>query len=146
MLEDFLGTKCGSCGRAKQSSHSFCGRCYHILPKAMQDALYKRFGEGYEAAFTDAQKYLEHPSEVPAAPAVKVKYPATSDELKRAGFEYTNDGVCRSCGAAIEWYVTPGGKKIPMSVIKPGDPLKTSAEFRQPHFADCPEASNFRRK
>jgi hypothetical protein len=109
----------------------------------MQSALYRRFGEGYEVAFTDAQKFLASPKDTKTELKAP-KYPASSDELKAAGYEYDNDSACRGCQAPIEWWITPGGKKIPMSVIKPGDPLKTSAEVRQPHFVDCPEAANFR--
>ena len=76
-----------------------------------------------------------------------IKYPATSDELKAAGFEYVNDGVCRGCGAPIEWFITPGGKRIPMDVRKKeADLLMSSAEVREPHFISCPEADSFRRK
>jgi cation transport regulator ChaB len=34
-------------------------RCYRSLPKAMQDALWRRFGAGYEEAFIAAQKWLK---------------------------------------------------------------------------------------
>jgi hypothetical protein len=80
--------------------------------------------------------------------------PLTSDELKAAGYEYVNDGTCRGCGAAIEWWITPGGKRMPMSVIKATDRtttineamLKRGTDHRQSHFADCPDAVKFRRR
>lgn len=58
ILEDFLGMKCAGCGGMKRSKMSHCGRCYHKLPRDMQSALYKRFGEGYEAAFTASTEWL----------------------------------------------------------------------------------------
>jgi len=74
-----------------------------------------------------------------------MKFPASSDELKAAGYEYDNDAVCRGCQAAIEWWITPNGKKMPMSVAKAGPVLKTSAEVRIPHWSDCPNAQDFRK-
>jgi len=75
-----------------------------------------------------------------------VKFPATSNELRAAGYEYDNDGVCRGCGAPMEWWITPSGKKMPLVVIKAA-PLKVpSDDMRQPHFQDCPAADQFRRK
>jgi len=57
-LQDFLGTLCSACRGSKESRHSFCGRCYHALPKSMQSDLWRRFGHGYEQAFADAQDWL----------------------------------------------------------------------------------------
>lgn len=75
----------------------------------------------------------------------KIKWPATSDELKKAGYVYDTDGVCRGCQSPIEWWITPAGKKMPISVQKAGDVLFNSAEVRVSHFANCPEAKTFRR-
>jgi len=111
----------------------------------MQAALYKRFGSGYEAAFADAQKYLANPTGRATQKPPAIKFPATSDQLKAAGYEYDSDSTCRGCGAFMEFWITPNGKKMPISIVKVGDPLKTSAELRQPHFSDCPEAKSFRR-
>jgi hypothetical protein len=58
LLEDFLGTECSGCGGEKRSKMSHCSKCYYKLPKTMQAALYKRFGEGYEEAFEASTKYL----------------------------------------------------------------------------------------
>lgn len=79
--------------------------------------------------------------------------PMTSDQLKAAGYEYDNDGTCRACGAAIEWWITPAGKKMPMTVLRASDRsssikeiMKDSGDLRQSHFVDCPEADKFRRR
>jgi hypothetical protein len=79
--------------------------------------------------------------------------PLTSDQLKAAGYVYDNDGTCRGCGAPIEWWITPAGKKMPMSIIRAADRavgikamMKDSGDLRVSHFADCPEAKNFRRR
>jgi hypothetical protein len=57
-LADFLGTKCSGCGGAKRSRMSHCRRCYYWLPPTMRQALYRRFGQGYEEAFTASVEYL----------------------------------------------------------------------------------------
>ena len=76
-----------------------------------------------------------------------MKYPTNSNALKNAGFMYDNDALCRGCGAKIEWWITPGGKKIPMSAVIVGTLAGGDrAEMLQPHFTDCPNVSDFRRK
>lgn len=77
-----------------------------------------------------------------------VRFPATSDELKVAGYEYVNDGRCSGtdCGASIEWWLTPAGKRQPMSVKLATDLLHSNAEVREPHHATCPNVGEFRRK
>jgi hypothetical protein len=75
-----------------------------------------------------------------------IKYPATSDELKKAGYEYDNDSRCRSCGEPIEWWITPSGSKMPMVVKKAGSVLLQAGEVRVPHWADCPNANDFRKR
>lgn len=57
VLQDFLGERC-VCGAPKRSRMSHCGRCYHSLPKPMQSALWKRFGEGYEEAYSESVEWL----------------------------------------------------------------------------------------
>jgi hypothetical protein len=37
---------------------SFCGGCYHELPKDMQMKLYARVGSGYEQYYDEAKKWL----------------------------------------------------------------------------------------
>ena len=58
ILEDFLGTECSGCGGVKRTRMSHCGKCYYKLPKKMKSDLYKLFGQGYEEAFAESQKYL----------------------------------------------------------------------------------------
>lgn len=75
-----------------------------------------------------------------------MKFPASSDELKAAGYEYDNDAACRGCGEPIEWWITPNSKKMPLVVQKKSaDLLHASAEVRNPHWADCPNAKDFRK-
>ena len=81
-----------------------------------------------------------------------LKYPVTSDELKAEGYEYDNDGTCRGCQAPIEWWITKGGKKMPMSILTSADRnktidamLKDPGDKRQPHFIDCSDAARFRK-
>jgi len=74
-----------------------------------------------------------------------MKFPAKSDELKAAGYEYDNDSKCRGCGARIEWWITPKGKKMPMTVTPTSTVQQSKADVRQPHWADCPNAGDFRK-
>jgi hypothetical protein len=74
-----------------------------------------------------------------------VKFPASADELKANGYDYDNDSHCRACGAAIEWWITPNGKKMPMVVEATATIHKASGDIRKPHWADCPNANEFRR-
>lgn len=78
----------------------------------------------------------------------KITYPTTSGELRDAGFVYDNDAVCRGrgCGAQIQWWITPGGKKMPLSFVIVGSLAEGNRmEKLQPHFADCPAAEDFRK-
>jgi len=72
-------------------------------------------------------------------------FPATSDELKKGGYEYDNDANCRGCGESIEWWITPKGKKMPMTVRKTATVQHATADMRTPHFADCPNVKDFRK-
>jgi hypothetical protein len=80
--------------------------------------------------------------------------PEKREDLVSMGYVFDNEGNCRGCGAAIEWWITPNGKKMPMSVLelnKQGDivfegTLGPRTEFvRRPHWSDCPNADDFRK-
>lgn len=62
----------------------------------------------------------------------------TADELPEwtvpPGYVLDSLGHCRSCHAAIAWYITPTGKRAPV------DRDGTS------HFATCPDAQAWRRR
>jgi len=64
-------------------------------------------------------------------------FPETTGELVKAGYKFDNQANCRGCGAAIEWWITPRGKKMPMDVDADGN--------AESHWANCPEAKNFRK-
>jgi hypothetical protein len=75
--------------------------------------------------------------------------PEKREDLIALGYVFDNDAKCRGCGAAIEWWVTPKGKKMPMSVKEKKDETKgffaPVEEFiRIPHWTDCPNADEFR--
>lgn len=59
--------------------------------------------------------------------------PQTIDELRAAGYKFEGDSSCRSCGADIEWWTTPRGKKMPFD-----DGTAIS------HFSTCPNADQHR--
>jgi len=64
-------------------------------------------------------------------------FPETTDQLVRAGYKFDNHASCRGCGAAIEWWYTPRGKKMPFDVDEDGN--------AEAHFANCPNAKDFRK-
>ncbi len=57
-FEELMGDEC-ACGRPKRSKYSFCYQCYMSLPGDMRRDLYQSIGEGYEAAYEAAFKWLE---------------------------------------------------------------------------------------
>lgn len=57
-------------------------------------------------------------------------------DLESFGYSKLNDSQCK-CGAAIEWWATPRGKKMPFFVQKDGTLI--------PHWSNCPNAADFRR-
>jgi hypothetical protein len=59
IMRDFAGVVCSACQGRKFTRNGFCVSCYRSLPKQMQDALWRRFGSGYEEAFVAAQKWLK---------------------------------------------------------------------------------------
>lgn len=61
-------------------------------------------------------------------------FPKTETELAEQGYTFEGTAKCRgeNCGAEINWYKTPAGKRIPL------DPDLT------PHFKTCPNAGSFR--
>lgn len=58
LYHELVGTRC-QCGDCKTSGHTFCRRCYHRLPRALQLRLYRRMGEGYEEAYAAAREHLK---------------------------------------------------------------------------------------
>jgi hypothetical protein len=67
-------------------------------------------------------------------------FPKTFDEMKSAGYKFSNDANCRGCGDEIEWWETPAGKKLPMNPMTAGISPAIS------HWSTCSDAPSFRRK
>jgi hypothetical protein len=55
----FFGQKCPTCHGSKRKANAFCYTCYHKLPERLRQKLWRRFGDGFEAAFDEARTYLE---------------------------------------------------------------------------------------
>jgi hypothetical protein len=76
--------------------------------------------------------------------------PQNREDLMAMGYVFDNEAKCRGCGAPIEWWITPKGKKMPMSVkeVKDGEGFfaKVTGWVRLPHWSDCEAADQFRRK
>jgi hypothetical protein len=58
--------------------------------------------------------------------------------MLRAGYKKTGDGICKGCGAPIEWWKTTNGKSIPMN------PAKDEHTPTEAHFATCPNSKDFK--
>jgi hypothetical protein len=74
-----------------------------------------------------------------------MKWPATCNEMYAAGWVYDNDATCRGCGAEIEWWISPAGKKTPVNTLPPENFIRSNLYLRGLHFASCPERDRFRR-
>jgi hypothetical protein len=76
--------------------------------------------------------------------------PNTKEGLQDAGYVYDSDSVCRGadCHAQIEFWITPGGRKMPMEVVaekkQPGFFEPPTRLLRIPHWQKCPNAKDFR--
>lgn len=46
------------CERPKKPGRSFCYTCYKTLPKELRTPLFQPIGDGYEAAYEEAVRYL----------------------------------------------------------------------------------------
>lgn len=60
-----LQTKKCFCGAKKAEGQTFCRQDYFKLSPSMRSALYNRFGDGYEEAYTAARAWLSeraHPA------------------------------------------------------------------------------------
>jgi hypothetical protein len=60
-------------------------------------------------------------------------FPQTIKEMLDQGYKLSNRAECRACGADIEWWSTPHGKKLPVNY---GTAIA--------HWATCPQAALFR--
>lgn len=54
LLASLRGAVCPRCGERKRPSTSLCFACYGELPREMKNALYSKFGKGYEQALEAA--------------------------------------------------------------------------------------------
>ena len=64
-------------------------------------------------------------------------FPKSLEELKAAGYVFSNHAACKGCGATVEWFTTPKGKKMPMDVDTAGNVVS--------HFSTCKNAEDFRK-
>jgi hypothetical protein len=48
-----------ACGKPKKRGMAFCYRCFMELPKYEKGQLYLKVGQGFEAAYENARRYLE---------------------------------------------------------------------------------------
>lgn len=63
----------------------------------------------------------------------------TKHEMLRAGYKFLGNAECKSCHAAIEWWLTTNKKKMPYNPMPPSD-----YELVKPHWATCPKADEHR--
>jgi hypothetical protein len=77
--------------------------------------------------------------------------PTKREDLIAMGYVFDNEATCRGCREKIEWWITPKGKKMPMTVAEVKDESKPFPQpvlryDRVPHWGVCPNAEDFRRK
>lgn len=62
IFEIFFHRKCQVCGGRKRQSSAFCTWCYRELPKALQNSLWKTFGNGFEESYQACSSWFRtHP-------------------------------------------------------------------------------------
>lgn len=58
----FTSTHCAGCGGSKRRHVAFCKFCYAELPAALKNALWQRFGSGFEQAYMGCLSWFRtHP-------------------------------------------------------------------------------------
>lgn len=58
----FMSTHCVACDGAKRPRNAFCKLCYQQLPARLKNALWQRFGSGFEQAYMGCLSWFrEHP-------------------------------------------------------------------------------------
>jgi hypothetical protein len=58
----FSGTACQGCGGVKRRHNAFCKKCYAQLPMKLKNALWQRFGSGFEQAYMGSLSWFRtHP-------------------------------------------------------------------------------------
>jgi hypothetical protein len=68
-----------------------------------------------------------------------MSFPKTREEMEAANYMRNGTEMCKGCGAAMEFWITPEMKAIPMNPM----PQPTSNAIS--HFATCPYAARFRK-
>jgi hypothetical protein len=65
-----------------------------------------------------------------------MKWPATMDEMEKAGYGYTGTAKECECGTRILWFITPARKWMPISALKDSRLV--------PHHSVCQRIKNYR--
>lgn len=63
-----------------------------------------------------------------------MNFPKDQVELNEQGYRFESKGKCTGCGATILWYRTPKNRLMPLN------------EKLIPHWADCPQRAQFKKK
>lgn len=66
---------------------------------------------------------------------VAYKIYGSREELEADGYRFAGSSRCKgsTCGAMIDWYVTPHEKKLPLN-----------PDTLEPHWQTCPNSEEFR--
>ena len=65
-----------------------------------------------------------------------MEFPATSDQLKAAGYMYDEDAECKECGVEIELWFDPRGHRVSLDVIPGTTAQHATDDLREPHGCD----------
>lgn len=58
MIMDILSSTDCYCGNVKRAFKPLCLDCFNRLPRGNRERLWRRFGQGFEAAYTDSLIFL----------------------------------------------------------------------------------------
>lgn len=67
-------------------------------------------------------------------------FPKNADEMWAAGYTFLDHGQCEGCDQAIEFWLTPGKRRISVN------PMPTEEAKARLHLQRCGQAERLRRK
>ncbi|MGN6547030.1 MAG: hypothetical protein ACTHK7_18385 [Aureliella sp.] len=126
LIRELNGTAC-RCGYQKKPRWSLCNDCYKTLPQSLRGALWRRIGEGYEEAYTEAALYLDangRPAKAAAAPAAPAEPAAAPPPASEIGLPGTANEINVDMPPAPEKPAEATSKSEPESTVPPTTPPK----------------------
>lgn len=102
LIASLNSTTCPACGGTKQRAHTFCPRDYHALSPENKKAIWRKFGEGYNAAFIRCMRNLGagriRMPRVPDEREIKRTIPRPRHVTPQIAAWVVASNVCPRCG------------------------------------------------